>query len=208
MTKTEILAEVRARTGRKTAVVDIDDELNGVLKNITTKFDFLKHYKTVTLTAGDDTYDIEDDLAITDLKEILEIRNSDGDIVTKADNRQAFLDEKASEASGNPPTLWWIADKRETASMTKELMIAPTPSEVDTITIYHSFYHPTVSGTEVILLTDIFKECVIEGVCYEVYKGLGIPEKGLGHKNEYEEKLNIIISAQPQESYKVVYRDI
>lgn len=207
MTKTEILAEVRERTGRGTGISDIDDELNGVLKAITEKFDFLKHYKAVTLTVDKDSYDVEDDLAITELKEVLEIRNGDGDVINKAENREQFLDDKAGNSAGTP-TLWWMRDKRESSGMTKELMFSPTPSTAEVVTIYHSFFHPTVVGAEVILLQDTLKECVIEGVCYEIYKGLDQADKGLAHKQTYEEQLRNVIGAQPGELSKVVYRDV
>jgi len=204
MTPAEILTAVKARTGR-TSITSIATELDGVLKDITKRYDFLKDYKTVTLTAAQSDYDIEADLAITELKEVLEVRDSDGEEISKVDNRGGFLDKTASESTGTP-TLWWVYDKRGTSAMSKMLFFYPTPDTAESVTIYYSFYHPT--PTSVILLPDTFKECVIEGVCYEIYRGLGEADKGQAHKLEYEAKLARLISQEPEDLSKVVYRDV
>ena len=84
-------------------------------------------------------------------------------------------------------------------------MLYPTPDKAYTFTVYYSYIHPE---QETILLGDDFKQCVIEGVCYEVYKSKGIPEKGLHHKQSYEEEMKKLIWGFPVDNLKVQYRDL
>jgi hypothetical protein len=206
MTPAEILAGVVARTARRD-VTDITVELDAVLKDITARYDFLKSYKSYTLTPGTAEYDISATIGISLIKEIIEIRDADGDEIEKDENLHQHLDNLESSSSGTPDS-WLMYQKQSptTSLMSDVLLLYPTPDAAEAITIYYSFYHPYPSS--LIILPDTLRECVIEGVCYKVYEGKGQAGAGEPHRVEYEKKLAYAIGAVPKDLHKVKYRDI
>ncbi len=198
MTKADILTEVRKRTGRGTSITDIDAEIDAVLKDITTTHTFLSTSKSFTLTADISGYNIKTAIGITGLKYVLSITDDDDKLLDEAENLEVFLRKSRTESSGTP-NLWLVYDGK--------LLLYPTPDEAIAITIYYSFIHPVV-GTDDIQLPDNFKDCIIEGVCYEVFRGLSQAERGRAHQLEYFSKLHKLIMAWPEEMTKTRYRDV
>lgn len=206
MTPAEILAGVIARTARRD-VTDITVELDAILKDITARYDFLRSYKPYTLSSGTAEYDISATIGISLIKRILEIRDVDGNEITKDENLNRYLDNVEAASSGTP-TSWLMYQKQSptTSLMSDVLLLYPTPDAAEAITIYYSFYHPYPSS--LIILPDTLRECVIEGVCYKVYEGKGQAGVGEPHRVEYEKKLAVAIDATPKDLHKVKYRDV
>lgn len=180
MTKAEVLAAVNSRTNRE--LTDVDTELGGVLKKLSTDYDFLQKSGTITTEAGTREYDLPDYA---------------NNVIAVQDLDKLDFNDLIRRTSEGSPSYY--------ALFGKKIVFAPIPSAEEAITIYYSYSHP--DDLSDILFDDRFKECVIEGVCYEVYKGVGQAELGMAHKIAYVGHLNLLLRTIPQADF-VEYRDL
>lgn len=187
MTTAEILAAVKSRTGRGSAITSIDAELAGVLKAITTDYEFLQKSGTITTASGTREYSLPE--YCNNVKEVLD---EECIPIVKADFNLVIR----GTATGEPAYYSLYGQK---------ILFHPIPDDEYTITVYYAYSHP--DSLDTILLDNRFKECVIEGVCYEVYKGIGEPELGTAHRAAYFEQLNILIPTIPKQKF-IEYRDL
>lgn len=165
ITKSDILAEVNNRTARNETTIDL--ELQSVLYDITVSGDFLKTSSTITFAAGVTVADMP-----TGFRTLLGIK---GLVRKPFDQVQNLLTRLTT--TGTPEFY---------SLLNQDIFIWPSPSAAVTYTAYYTYIDDDV---DTILLTDDFKECIIEGVCYKVYEGYAMFEEAMGHKTLYDEQL-------------------
>ncbi|MDD4924289.1 MAG: hypothetical protein PHF74_05590 [Dehalococcoidales bacterium] len=183
MTKSEILAATKIRTGR-TDLTDIDTELYAVLVDMTARHAFLKDSATQALADGTPNYAFPTNAnRILFVTESLTSNASDDTEPVREISFNDYLYLKQSASDEGEPEYY--------AVFNKYLYFYPTPNTTYTATIYYQKLHP--SDLDSILLGDEYKECVIEGVCFKVMEGLGIgAEDGAIHYQNYETALSVL----------------
>ena len=197
MTHATILAEVIEVTGRS-ELTDILSEINVVLDEITSDVDILKVLEaTITTEANTKSYSFAADVK----KLIGKIRDDNG---YDLDEREyAWLDKNRND-TGEPT---------EYAVQNSKVIFSDIP---DTVYIFYYDYvklHTkltAVGGT--IELPDYCWHCVIEGVCYQVYKrkGQAASPSAREHRVNYLAAKNKLSGHIPDsyEPKRVRYNDI
>jgi len=189
MDKADILTAVIERTGRAD-LRDIDTELYGVLVDITNRHAFLKGNEEQSWVINTKSYDFP-----TDAVKILHITAKEPD----SDNITTLLEIPFrtflinANDKGAPKCY---------AVYNKKIYPYPTPDKDYTATIYYQKTHPADFYN--ILLDNTFKECVISGVCAEVFKALGQANEFQLHYASYEKHLSTLaINARGKEINEV-----
>jgi len=202
MTISEILSEVVAKTGRQD-ITNIYQELDATLKSITTRYPFLKSYKSISLSASKTEYQISSDFSISFIRAIEEVRNSDNEPITKAKNLTEYLNYLADLSSGEP-SVYFTYKKVDNNTFYDMFLIAPSPNTTYSLTLYYSLIHPTISvNNTTILLDDKFRDLVVCGVVWRVFEGKGVIDKAQVYYVDFERKLAEMISAEENEVYVV-----
>lgn len=202
MTKNEILAEVKKRTGRE-EITDIDNELRGILRDITARYPFLRGINNLVITQGEDIYSFSN----ADILDILIMVDDEGNILKRVYNLEDFY--KNNQNTTGRPSSYYVFKKLppflDTTSQTT-ILFSPKPDKSYTFTYHYSYLHP--DNINIILLPDEFKEVVILGVCYKVYAGKGLFELAQPYFIEYEKTLKSYINSEISDVEQVNYRDV
>jgi hypothetical protein len=183
MTKAEILAVIKTRTGR-TDLTDIDSELLAVLIDMTARHAFLKSSEEQSWVDGTASYDFPDNAnKILDITEKLTSASAgDTTRVSKISFRD-YLNRNIGANDEGEPQYYAVYNKK--------IYVYPTPNDTYTGTVYYQYLHP--SDLDNILLDDEFKECVVEGTCFKIMEGLGIgATEGAIHYQNYENQLSVL----------------
>jgi hypothetical protein len=179
--KANILTEVQNRTGRGTAISDIDDELLMVMREVSSRIPAAcQKSASVTVNASAKSASLPSDFAMP----------------------IGLLDP-----NDNPLTLinfteylnYLQADPDAAATVTKyavndgNIFVHPKPTAQTVFTMYYSYEE---DDTTSIGFDDVFKTCLIEGVCHHIEAGLGvlggIPEQAITHLSLYEKQITIL----------------
>jgi hypothetical protein len=195
MTKAEILASVKTRTGR-TDLTDIDAELLAILVDATARHAFLKTTASQSWASG--MRSIAFPTGATRILHITERLTSS----TSGENEplaripfKQYLSYAASDADTGEPS--------EFATDNSLIYPYTIPNAAYTATVYYQYTHPSDLAT--ISLDDRFKECVTSGVCFIVMGGqLGMPDENSIHYKVYESQLAMLASKVMDEQTETV----
>ena len=179
--KSDILTQVRARTGRGTAISSIDTELASVLRELSALvYGACEKTATVTISTGNNNS------LPSDMQRAVSVADSTGILLdrVKISDLLALNNADSDEGTASKWARWG-----------GKLYVWPTPAASTTYTVYYYYEEDDVDS---IGLDDVFQEALIEGVCHKVELGLGVlgavSAEAITHKRYYDEQVQILQS--------------
>ena len=139
-------------------LVNIDNELQHVLYDLSGRSNFLTRISTATTVSGTDFVSRPDNT-----KEIFEITEAtDNDILDPimASEYQLRIDRQSTITSGSPG---------EYAMLGGKIYLYPQPDDAYTLNIHNSYYHP--AGLDSIEFGTTFNEAIITGTLSALWSG-------------------------------------
>jgi len=181
ITKANILTQVRARTGRGSDLVDIDDELAWVLFDLSSRVPgMVQKSSSVTVLAAAVSAALPSDCVAP-----LAVQTEAG----------AFLDPVVFNvylAFANALTVT-AATPQRWAPFAGNLYVHPAPTAEVDLTLHHTYDEDDVDS---IGLPDVAELACIEGTCAQVEAGLGLVGEpnpdNVGHRALYEQQVAIL----------------
>ena len=217
MTSDDVLRVVLERLGSGMPVVDVSTELAGVLRDISSREDFLTAVDTIDTVAEQAAYDAPDDL-----KSVYEVAIDGGAVLEKKSYRDflKYLEDNATAVPSEP--LYY-------ALRHGKITLWPVPDVVYSVNVDSSIYHP---GTFTdVLFGPAFYEAIYEGVLAAVYAGklnrqLTMSERSLAeseeitlkfyekypqaklHSERYEKEIDLLVGNVDADISVIEYRDV
>ena len=181
ISKANILTEVQNRTGRGTSISDIDDELLYIMREVSSRIPgACQKTATVTVSASAKSVSLPSDFVVP------------LGLLDPNDNPLSLI-------SFTEYLNYLQADPDAAATVTKyaindgNIYVHPKPTAQTAFTLYYSYEEDDVSS---IGFDDVFKICLVEGVCYHIEAGLGvlgaIPEQAITHLSLYEKQIEFM----------------
>ena len=217
MTSDDVLRVVIERLGSGMPVVDVTTELVGVLRDISSREDFLTAVDSTDTVVGQAVYDAPDDL-----KSVYEVAIDGGAVLEQKSYRAylKYLEDNATAAGGEP--LYY-------ALRHGNITLWPVPDVVYSVNVDSSIYHPAVF-TDILFGVE-FYEAIYEGVLAAVYAGklnrqLTMSQRSLAereeitlkfyeqypqaklHSERYEQEIALLMGNVEVDAMVVEYRDI
>jgi len=157
MTGAQILNVIMARIGTGSGVTSINDELTGVLYDITSRADFLTAIDPINLVSGTYSYDEPEGL-----KRIYECSLAGVGMLERKTYRDYLLavDDGTAAVGGEP---LYVARRHG------KLYVWPVPDEAFTLEVDFARFHPESWAN--ISLGAEFHEAIFEGVLAALYRG-------------------------------------
>ena len=175
MNADDVLRVVLERLGSGMPVVDVSVELVGVLRDLSSREDFLTAVNPIDTVVGQAAYD-----ATENLKSVYEVAIDGGAVLEQKSYRAylRYLEDNTTAAGGEPDSY---------ALRHGNITLWPVPDAVITMSIDSSIYHPAVFTD--VLFGDVFAEAIYEGVLAAVYAGklnrqLTMSERSLAEREE------------------------
>lgn len=165
MTKAEILAQVRKRTGRGTGVADIDTELLATVIDVSTQYPFIKTSATVSTTIGSRVIALPSNTV-----KVIQLLDDEGYEVEEND----FERLPKRDTTGKPYV--YAVDGMN-------LYVYYVPDDTYDFTLWHGYTHP--EDLDNILLDNRLRECVTQGCMMFLYEGIDLREQADYHRRIY-----------------------
>ena len=182
ITKANILTEVRARTGRGTAIADIDDELTTILMEVSALVPgAVQTSGTVTIAAFGWSV-----ARPSDFVKLVSASTSAKPALEKVSFEQIQAQRAGSTTVGVVTHI---------ATRDGNVYVWPVATASTVVTLYYQYEE---SDPDTIGLDDVCEEALIEGVCHKIELGLGalgsVPEQAVTHGTYYDKQIALLQS--------------